>query len=201
MAARNGRGRPRSASAHRAILEAAIALVREVGYEALTMEAVAARAGVGKATLYRRWEGKELLVAEAIHGIVKEVPVPDLGSVERDVLALMGAVMRMYRDPATGELLSGIVAAMGRSARVAEVVRRGMVARWRHAMREVLRRAADRGELSADADLEVALDLLSGALFYRYLMLGKPVTEARTRAVVATVLRGLGLAAPGGGGC
>jgi AcrR family transcriptional regulator len=189
--ARRGAGRPRSEEAHAAILSATIELVREVGYDAVAMEAVAARAGVGKATVYRRWRSKELLVAEAIGRIVRAIPTPDTGSVEGDVLALMRATTAMYRDPATAALLSGLVAAMARSEVVAEAVRSGFVARWREVMRAVLRRAVARGELRADLNAEVAMDLLSGPLFYRYLMRGVPIDERFVRAVVGTVLRGL----------
>jgi AcrR family transcriptional regulator len=186
-----GRGRPRSEQAHAAILDAAVALIREVGYDAVAMETIAARAGVGKATVYRWWVSKELLVTEAIGRIVSTIAAPDTGRVEGDVLALMRATMAMYRDPASGALLSGLVAAMARSERVADAVRSGFVARWRDVMRVVLRRAAARGELRANADVEVAIDLLSGPPFYRYLMLGLPIDEPFTRAVVGTVLRGL----------
>ena len=185
-------GRPRSEEAHAAILSATIDLIREVGYDAVAIEAVAARAGVGKATVYRRWGSKELLVAEAIGGIVRAIPPPDTGGVEGDVLALMRATTAMYRDPATAALLSGLVAAMARSEVVAGAVRSGFVARWRDVMRAVLRRGVARGELRADVSVDVALDLLSGPPFYRYLMLGVQIDERFMRAVVATVLRGLG---------
>ena len=185
------RGRPRSEAARAAILDAAIALIREVGYDALAFEAIAARAGVGKATLYRWWPSRELLVAEAVGRIVRAIPIPDGGTVEHDVLALMRRLARMYQDPATRVLLPALVAAMGRSAHVAESVRAAMVAPWRDAMRAVLERAIARGELRAETDVELALDLLSGPLFYRYLMLGQSVDESRTRALVHVVLRAM----------
>lgn len=183
-----GRGRPRSAAAHAAILDAAIALVRESGYDALAMEAIAARAGVGKTTVYRRWPSKELLVAEAVERIVLAVPAPDAGRVADDVLALMHRTRRMYEDPGTASLLPALVAAMARSARVAEAVRAGMGAAWQGAMGAVLRRGVERGELRPDADVALALDLLAGPLLYRYLWLGAPIDEAYVRAVVAAVL-------------
>ena len=185
------RGRPRSEEAHSAILEAALTLTRELGYDAVTIEAIAARAGVGKATVYRRWPSKELVIAEGVTRIVRTVAPPDTGTVEGDVLVLMRVTTAMYRDAATGLLLSGLVAAMARSRRVADAVRSGFVAVWRDATRTVLRRATVRGELRANLDIELALDLLSGPLFYRYLMLGRPIDERFTKAVVVAVLRGL----------
>jgi AcrR family transcriptional regulator len=185
-------GRPRSEEAHRAILTAAVALVREVGFDAVTMDAIAARAGVGKATVYRRWSAKEELVAEAIAAIVRGVPVPDTGRIAGDVLALMRVALAMYADRATGPLLSGLVAAMARSAPIAAAVRAGFVASWRDAVRQVLARGAARGDLRTPVDTELALDLLFGPLFHRYLLTGAPLDERLARAVVDVTLRGLG---------
>ena len=182
------RGRPRSAAAHDAILAAAVALIRESGYDALAMEAIADRAGVAKTTVYRRWATKELLVAEAIERLVLAIPVPDTGSVEQDVLALMGVTRRMYADPGTASLLPALVAAMARSPRVADAVRTGMTAAWSAAMGTVLRRGVSRGALRADADVTLALELLAGPLFYRFLWLGGPVDERYVRAVTAAVM-------------
>src|SRR3954469_20871643 len=95
------RGRPRSSDAHDAILTSAVALIREVGYDDVTMEAIAQRAGVGKATLYRRWTAKEPLVVEAIGRIVSHVPIPDTGTMRADLRGLMRSAARMYADPAT----------------------------------------------------------------------------------------------------
>src|SRR6476469_1608721 len=117
---RRAPGRPRSDAAHDAILTAAIALVREVGYDAVTMDGIAARAGVGKATVYRRWASKEALVVEALGGILRAIPVPDTGTTRGDLLALLRVALAMYGDPATGMLLSGLVAAMARSAPIAD---------------------------------------------------------------------------------
>lgn len=185
-------GRPRSAEAHAAILQASLELIREVGFDALAMDAIAARAGVGKATVYRRWKSKELLVVEAIDAIVRAVPDPDTGSTEGDLMALMHATLRMYADPATAALLSGLVAAMVRSEAIAQAVRGGFVGMRREAMRRALRRGIGRGELRADTDLELALDLLSGPLLYRYLISGEAVDEGLARGAVSAVLRAFG---------
>lgn len=184
------RGRPRSEEAHVAILVAAVALTREIGYDAVTMDGIAARAGVGKTTVYRRWSSKELLVTEAIGRIVRSFPVPRTGSLEGDLLQLMLQAIAMYRDPASLALLSGLVAAMARSTPIAEAVRRGFVASWREAVRSVLTRGVARGDLRADTDVELALDLLGGPPFYRFLITGTAIDERLARALVATLLRG-----------
>jgi len=189
-----GPGRPRSREAHAAILTAAIDLVREVGYDAVTMDGIAARAGVGKATVYRRWAGKEQLVVEALGLLVAAMPVPDTGDTHQDVLLLMLTHLRMYQDPATGALLSGLVAAMARSEAIAHAVRSGFIAIRERALRGVLERGAARGDLPADVDPVLATELLNGPLFYRYLIHGGPMDEAQVHGVVRAVLRGL---APG----
>src|SRR3954471_22806426 len=115
-----GPGRPRSEAAHSAILAAAIAMVREVGYDATTMDGIAERAGVGKATLYRRWPSKEPLIADALEGIALAFPTPDTGSARGDLVEVLRGSLSMYRDPATRGLLSGLVAAMARSPMIAQ---------------------------------------------------------------------------------
>ena len=198
-------GRPRSQVAHDAILTAAIALIRDVGYDAVTMEGVAARAGVGKATLYRRWSGKEMLVAEAIAQIAGMMPDPETGSLRGDVLAVMRMSAGMYRDPASGALLSGLVAAIARSEPIAAAVRGGFVATRRAALRKVLERWRDGGELRPDLDLEILMDVITGPLFYRFLLRGEAVTDAVVETILDTLLTGIlpreaANAIPGGNG-
>ncbi len=183
-------GRPRSEEAHGAILDASILLIREVGYDALAMDAIAARAGVGKATVYRRWATKETLVAEALERIVRSIPIPDTGTTEGDLRVMMRDSVNMYRDPATKGLLSGLVAAMARSERIAQAVRSGFIATRRDALRQVLERGVARGDLQKGMDFELALDLLSGPLLFRMLITGERIDERLTRGVVEAVLRG-----------
>lgn len=194
---RQGPGRPRSEEAHAAILAASIDLIRDVGYDAVTMEGIAARAGVGKATVYRRWKSREALVVEAIGRIVAAVPDPDTGSTREDLMALMTATLRMYEDPASAALLSGLVAAMARSAPIAHAVRTGFVGMREEAMRRVLRRGIARGDLPGGMDLELALHLLLGPMLYRFLITGGPVDAALAADCVDTVLRTF---APAGAG-
>lgn len=185
-------GRPRDRAAHAAILRAAIDLTREVGYDALAIDAVAARAGVGKATIYRYWPNKELLLAEAVEAIVRLMPPVDTGKVEGDLMILMGATMMMYQDPAGPPLLSAFIAAMARSPLIAERIRNGFVGVRRAAMREALQRGIARGELDANTNVELALDLLGGSMLWRSLLSGESITEAYTREVVRRVLKAFG---------
>ncbi|HZI12389.1 MAG TPA: TetR/AcrR family transcriptional regulator [Myxococcus sp.] len=184
-------GRPRSEEAHGAILSAAISLIREVGYDALAIDAIAARAGVGKATVYRRWKTKETLVAEAIERIIRAIPIPDTGSTQGDLMVLMRGALGMYQEPQSAALLSGLVAAMARSPRIAEAARSGFLATRRDALRRVLERGVARGDLRDGLDLELAIDLLNGPLFYRLVVTGGRLDERVARNVVDVVLRGL----------
>jgi len=182
-------GRPRSEAAHEAILDAAVELLREDGYDRFTIEGVATRAGVGKTTVYRRWTSKEALITEAVGRIVDEIRIPDSGAIEGDLLALMRQAVRLYRTPANARLMPGLVAAMARSTRVARAVRSGFLASRRRSIRELLERAVARGELRDDMDRELALDLLAGPLFYRLLVTGGPIDEKLARGVVGVMLR------------
>lgn len=182
-------GRPRSDAAHSAILEASIALIRDFGFDAVTMEGIAARAGVGKATIYRRWTSRELLVAEAIRHVTQLMPMPDTGSTTLDLHSVMRGTLGMYQDPASAALLSGLVAAMARSDVIAEAVRSGFVATRRGAMRTVLTRGMVRGDLRADLDVELTIDMLSGPLLVRLLVTGAPIDERLATSVVDMVLR------------
>jgi AcrR family transcriptional regulator len=191
-----GPGRPRSEDAHRAILLASIALVREVGYDAVTMDGIAQRAGVGKATLYRRWKSKETLIADALTLMARSLPVPDTGSTRDDLLAVMRSSIAMYHDPATKGLLSGLVAAMARSTAIAEAMRSGFLAARAEVMRGVLARGVERGDLRADVDPQVAMDLLRGSLLVRGLLTGDRIDEPFAESAIDVVLRGLTPDAP-----
>jgi AcrR family transcriptional regulator len=161
----------------------------EVGYDAVTMDGIAARAGVGKAALYRRWTSKEALVVEALGQLVATMSVPDTGTLADDVRLVMRTHLGMYADPATGLLLSGIVAAMARSRAIARAVRSGFVATRHDALRAALARGVARGELRDDVDLDLVIEMLNAPLFYRYLLSGGPVDERLVAEVTASVLR------------
>ena len=184
-------GRPRSEVARVAILDAAFTVVRERGYEAASIEEVAARAGVAKTTVYRHWTTKEALVVEALARFLRALPVPDTGRTRDDLHALMTSAVRMYAEPSTAPLLAALVSAMSRSPAIAEAVRNGFVGARRAALRMVLQRAVRRGELRRGADVTLALDLLGGVPLYRALVIGGRVTPVAMRRLVDVVLRGL----------
>jgi AcrR family transcriptional regulator len=183
-------GRPRSARADRAIIEATLELIAEVGVADFRMDDVAGRAGVGKAAIYRRHASKEELVAAAVAALVSEITVPDTGSTRQDLLALMRDAAAVYADPIGGGVMPSLVGAMQLQPDLARTIRDGFLAARREALRAVLGRGVRRGDLRADLDVELALDVLGGALFYRVLITGGPLDEQLVEGVAELILRG-----------
>ena len=164
-----GRGRPRSAEAHRASLSATLTLLDEIGYRALTIEAVAARAGVGKTTIYRRWPSKLELVIEAVGEVRPPLPTEDTGSLQGDFLAFQrGQISRVAAGPLP-RIAPRLLAESVSDRELHEAVQRVLIEPIRTAIGEVLQRGIDRGELRADLDLELATDVIHGTVVYRIL--------------------------------
>ncbi len=184
-------GRPRSEQADRAILDAALSLFAESGPEGLCIEKVAARAGVGKATIYRRWPGKEDLLLDALAALKVPLPAPKGKSVRSDLVALLDAMCAESADPRRARqfaLLQGEGLKYPRlMARYMETV----VEPRREVVRSVLRRGVATGELRQETDVEAALFMLSGAVLARGRYGQEPVEDGYARRVVDELLRGL----------
>jgi AcrR family transcriptional regulator len=184
-------GRPRDARADQAILQATLELIGECGIHEFRTEDVAARAGVGKGAIYRRYLSKDELVTAAVASLVnEEIVVPDTGSTRADLLALMREAVELYRGSLAGRLMPNLVSAMARRPELARAVRDGFLAGRRAALSEVLGRGVERGDLRPDLDLELALDVLGGPLFYRLLITGGPIDERLAKGVADLILRG-----------
>ncbi len=192
-----GPGRPRSEAAHNAILDAVIPLIQAVGYDAFSIEALAARAGVGKATIYRRWASKEDIAVEGAARFVSAIPTPDTGGLAGDLAAVLRSDATLQSDPRSPAFLSSLLAAMARSPRIAEAVRGGFVAAREAALATVLRRAIARGELPASLDVALAIQLCGGVLLYRALVAGVESDAATVDALVPMLIAGLAGAIPG----
>jgi AcrR family transcriptional regulator len=191
-------GRPRDARADRAILEATLELIAERGIHEFRTEDVAARAGVGKGAIYRRYSSKDELVTAALAGLVnEEIVVPDTGSTRSDLLALMREAVELYSRALPGRLMPNLVSAMAERPELARVVREGFLVRRRLALAEVLQRGVERGDLRPDVDLDLALDVLGGPLFYRLLISGGPIDEQLAEGVTELILRGFAPDKPG----
>jgi AcrR family transcriptional regulator len=186
------RGRPRSERSHRAILDAANEILEERGFVDLTMDEVAQRGGVSKATIYRRWPTKGTLVFEAFSAdFLARQPLSDTGSLRGDLLAALRAWIRTVNGTVTGRTLVGLIAEVQRDAELAEIWRERFMTPVRAQHRVMIDRAMEREEVSADTDPEVVLDLLYGAAYHRLLQSHLPLSDRFAQAVVDTVVAGV----------
>jgi AcrR family transcriptional regulator len=160
-------GRPRSEQAEQAIIKAALELFAEKGPDGLCVEAVAARAGVGKATVYRRWKNKEDLLLAALGSLKSPLPDPDTGSVRDDLIAMVTVMSQDAVDPARQRQFTLLLGEGEKypklMARFAETV----VEPRRDIMRNALRRGIEAGQIRPDLDIEVAMLTLTGAAMSR----------------------------------
>jgi AcrR family transcriptional regulator len=189
-------GRPREERADKAILAATLRLIAERGLGELRIDDVAERARVGKATIYRRYRSKGELVAAAVTSLVSEISIPDTGSTESDLHELMRNAVRVYRGSLEAGVMPGLVDAMSRDSELARAVRGGFLKRRRAALAAVLERGVERGDLRPDIDLELALDVLAGPLFYRLLVTGGPIDNTLADGVAELILRGFAPTGP-----
>jgi AcrR family transcriptional regulator len=164
-------GRPRSPEAHAAILRAALELAVEGGLRGLSMEGIAARAGVGKATIYRRWKNKEALFAEAIGSIAVAPDVPDTGSVKGDFAVVSGAALGRMA-PEAFRVIPRLLADAADDPELLEAMHEALLRPRRVAITGILRRGIERGELRADLDVDLVSDMLIGPMIARVLMAG-----------------------------
>jgi AcrR family transcriptional regulator len=171
-----------------AILGAALELLAEIGYDQLTMDAVAARARCSKATIYRRWPGKAELVITALRRQAVAAQVaPDTGGLRTDLLEAVAA-MRISLVSQDAARIIGLMAAMRRDPALAEVVRGQLVASKREVFAAVIARAVTRGDLPATADHELLAEISSAVLLSRLLVTGDPLDPAFEQHLVDAVL-------------
>ena len=183
-------GRPRSDRVHEAILDATLELLRETGFSGLAIESVATRAGVGKATIYRRWTSKVPLVIEAMQRI-PQIPAPDTGSIAEDLTELLRSSSDVLRSTPLAHVLPSLVGERTRDAELSEALD-GFVAERRRPLLRMLERAVERGELPPDADLELGVDLILGPFVVRLFFTAGPVDPDLVQPIVDAVIRGLG---------
>ncbi|HEV7974090.1 TetR/AcrR family transcriptional regulator [Amycolatopsis sp.] len=186
------RGRPRSERARLAVLDAAADLLIEGGMAAATMEAIAARAGVSKATIYKWWPSRGHVALDSFFTRTKPTMAVEAGATLEDTLiAQVGALAGLLRDPATASLMRETVAV----AQTDPDIRSALDTRWlrprRAAVEGVLRDAAERGEIRADVDFAAAMDQLFGPLYYRLLFRHEPLDERLAETLVRQMLAGL----------
>ncbi|MFD8754669.1 TetR/AcrR family transcriptional regulator [Kitasatospora sp. NPDC059577] len=189
-------GRIRSQDAHDAVLTAAIELVEDLGYRAVTIERVAARADVAKSTVYRWWKSKAVLVMDAYRAAVEQrMPEPDTGSLADDLTAFATALYGVTAHPVRVRTLRGLMAEAQLDPAFAEPFREWVETR-RAVVLALLARGVRRGELPAGADLQAATDHFFGLFWYRLLVEHQPLEPALAAAHVDQLLNGL-LGRPG----
>ncbi len=186
-----GRGRPRSEQADRAIIDAALCIFAEHGVEGLCIEKVAAMAGVGKATIYRRWPGKEDLLLDALAALKTPLPEPRGESVRDDLVALMEAMAADYADPRRAREFALLLGEGAKFPRLMAKYTETVVEPRRDVIRSVLRRGVGTGELRSGVDVEVALFMLTGAVIARGKDQPEAISAVYAQRVVDELLAGL----------
>ena len=180
-------GRPRDPSRDGVIRAAILRLLADVGYGALTMDAVAAEAGVGKATIYRRWRTKQDLVVDTIAELNREeAPPADTGTVEGDLRQILQSLVTVINGPMGSAMLS-LLSTMPHQPALAEAFRKGPLAVWRSAFEQMWTRGQERGEVPAGAPTYLIGDAISAPLVQRWLLTGEPVDEQFADDVLRTV--------------
>ncbi len=197
-------GRPRSTAADAAILEATRASLVDRGWSKLTRGDVAARAGVAKTTLYRRWAGKNELVVDAVAVLFDERELPDRGSLAADVQGVVLQFAALLERPETRTALMAVVAESTRDDSLRVRIRDSIVERQKRLVLEGRERAQRRGELPVEPDAGVAdrtadliFDVIAGAVVHRMLVSAEPVDAAWASGFTTLLLLGLSGARPG----
>jgi AcrR family transcriptional regulator len=187
------RGRPRSEKARLAILEAAAELLLERGLSAVSMDAVAERAGVSKATIYRWWRTKETLALDALYNewAAASPPARSTGSLRSDLLALLRPWVRLASSRPYGRVIAALLTEARTEPEFAAIYQSRFVEPRREQGRAIFRQAIERGEIPGNTKIEVALDLLYGPLYHRLLHGHAPLNDRFVRDVVDTALDGI----------
>lgn len=184
-------GRRRDETSRQAILDATFALLTEEGFDRLSVEGIAARAGVGKTTIYRWWASKGVLAVEAFLAAVEpSIAFVDSGSPRDDVVRQMQSLAAAYRGP-TGRLVREMIGAAQHDDAMRDAFLAGFLEPRREQARGAIRRAVASGIVRADVDVEVAIDALWATIYYRLLVSGASLDETAIAAHAGIVLRGL----------
>ena len=169
-------GRPRSAVAHQAILKAALELLGEVGYERMSIEAIAQTAKVGKTTIYRRYGTKEELVADAIESIREEIIIPDTGNIWGDIDALIENAFSITFNPLGRQAVAMIISSASNNSEFARIYSTKYLQPRKEAFTVVIERAKARKEVRVDLEANFVYDVMSGMMLYGLIF--QPITES-----------------------
>jgi AcrR family transcriptional regulator len=187
--ARRG-GRPRSSETEQAILQVTRELLVEAGVQGLTIEKVAARAGVAKTTIYRRWRDKdELALAVVLDMVEQVVKLPELGDTRAELLAFVNAAVQVLGSTLMGRVMQGLVSDLATDPELARAFRDRVVSVRDAEVERLVERGIARGDLRPDTDPESAHELLIGPVYYRLLLTGQPLDRAFAKRNVDAVMR------------
>ncbi|GAA3038682.1 TetR/AcrR family transcriptional regulator [Streptosporangium longisporum] len=185
----------RSEQSRRAILTAAFDLVAETGYAKLTIEAIAARAGVGKQTIYRWWPSKGAVFVEAVlsmgGGEGQDLSLPDTGDLGADLRQVLRAIVDEYNDPRLEAMSRALNLELLQDPSMNTEITERVMGPHLEATKERLRSAQRAGQVAADADLDVAVELLYGPVYHRWMLRTAPLTHAYADTLVEFALGAL----------
>ncbi|NHD18090.1 MULTISPECIES: TetR/AcrR family transcriptional regulator [unclassified Actinopolyspora] len=171
------RGRPRDSTRDAALRTAALEVLAEVGYRALTMDAVAAQARAGKATIYRRWESKlELVIDTCTQLVQRNVPQPDNGALETDLGEFLSAFAEFLDGP-VGKAAQALVGELPHEPELAEAFRESFLLPQRDVLRRIIDRGSERGEVRENAPVDTVVELAGAALIHRLMLTGEPLDQ------------------------
>ncbi|TWD82445.1 TetR family transcriptional regulator [Kribbella amoyensis] len=188
--------RRRSDRAHSAILTAAAAAVAELGYARTTIEGIAARAGVGKQTIYRWWPSKGAVVLDALIAEQPDVEWPDTGDLTADLRLVLRATIAAFADEDTSATLRALMIDMQHDPALSESVLTRMLRPQLAATRRRLVAAQEAGQVAAGLDLDVAVEVIFGPIYHRWILRTHPFDEAYADELTAVVVRALAPPAP-----
>jgi AcrR family transcriptional regulator len=184
-----GPGRPRDARHDQSILDATLGILLEQGYRGVTIEGVAARAGVGRPTIYRRWPSKPaVVVAALVQSDRLALPAPDTGSLRNDLIAVQRHQVERMNSPDARRVTAGLIADLADDPELADTYVNQFLAPRRATVWEVLSRGVERGELDADVDFAFIYDLLVGPLFMRAVVWGQPLAPDAAEKTADVIL-------------
>lgn len=186
------RGRPRDVSIDAAVIKALFEVIEEVGLPATTIDAVAERAGVGKATIYRRWESKEKLVIDAVAGLITSVEIPDRADIAEVLVGMLRAMRGFMATAPAGTIFPWLVGEIAAGSELGRRYAEAVILPRRGQLGELIENHVRSGELRADLDVAVAVDLLTGPVIMLKIMRGfrEDPRDDWVESIVETLLNG-----------
>lgn len=185
------RGRPRNVEAQKSILAASYELLLENGFQAVTVDKIADRAGVSKATIYKWWPNKAAVIMDGfLNAATARLPVPDTGSASDDIVTHATNLTR-FLTSREGAIITELLGEGQFDTGLAEAYRTRFFRPRRQEARSLLEKGIQIGELKKDLDVEICIDLIYGPIFYRLLVTGEPLDEHYVQTIVMNALDGI----------